>query len=318
MDPLAHLLGGLHAEGAFTLRAQFDPPWGIDVRDEAALTLIAVLSGSARLRHAGRDELLRAGDLALVQGAQPYVVSDAAGSSPTVRILPDNRCVDLAGRPVTESMSHGLRTWGNAGSGEDALLIGVYQSIGEVGRLLTRALPAALVVREERHVSDVVALMEREIAWDAPGQLSLLDRLLDVVLVGAVRSYAVRASGSPISYLTTRDALVAAALELMHGRLAHPWTLDSLARAAGGSRATLNRRFRAEIGQAPMSHLAGLRLATAADLLRDPEITIASAAHEVGYATPFALSTAFKRHFGVSPRDYRAEAAAGDGGGRGS
>lgn len=58
-----------------------------------------------------------------------------------MRILPGNRCVDLAGSPVAESMSHGLRTWGNAGPGSDALLIGVYSSVGEVGRLLASALP---------------------------------------------------------------------------------------------------------------------------------------------------------------------------------
>ena len=310
MDPLTHLLGGLRAQGAFTLRAQFDPPWGLSVRDGAALTVIATLTGRATLCHGGSEEQLQAGDLALVQGTQPYVVSDAHGSAPTVRILPDNRCVDLEGRPIAESMSHGLRTWGNASSGTDALLIGVYQSVGEVGRLLTRALPAALVVRGENQVSDVVALMEREIAWDGPGQLSLLDRLLDVVLVGTVRSYAARSNGSLLSWLTTPDTVVGTALELMHERLAHGWTLDSLARAANASRATLTRRFTAEIGRPPISYLTSLRLATAADLLRTSEATLAAVAHEVGYATPFALSTAFKRQFGLSPRSYRAHALA--------
>ncbi len=315
MDPLTHLLSGLRAQGAFTLRAQFDPPWAIEVRDDAALTVIAVLSGSVRLRQDGTDEPLQTGDLALIQGATPYVVSDAHGTSPTVRILPGNQCVDLAGRPVAQSMSHGFRTWGNADSGRDALLIGVYESIGEVGRLLTRALPAAFIVREESRVSDVVALMEREIALDAPGQSGLLDRLLDVVLVGAVRSYALRAGASPISALTTRDALVGTALELMHAELARGWTLDSLARATGGSRATLNRRFKTTIGQPPMAYLTTIRLAMAADLLREPGTTVAQAAHAVGYATPFALSAAFKRQLGLSPRDYRTANAADRGAG---
>lgn len=305
VDPLTDLLAGPRARGAFTLRAQFDPPWGIDVRDDAPLAVVAVLTGAVRLRYGGCDEPLQAGDVAVVQQAERYAVSDADGSAPTVRILPGNRCVDLAGSPVAESMSHGLRTWGNAASGRDALLIGVYPSVGEVARLLTHALPPAFVVRGDSNVGDVVALMEREIAQDAPGQGSLLDRLLDVMLVSAIRSHATQASGSPSSWLTTRDPMVAAALDLLHQDAARSWTLDSLARAVRGSRATLSRRFAAEVGEPPMAHLTRLRLATAADLLRDPETTVTSVARRVGYATPFAFSAAFKRQYGTSPRDYR-------------
>jgi len=308
VDPLTDLLAGPRARGAFTLRAQFEPPWSIDVQDDAPLTVVAVLTGTARLRHGGADEPLQGGDVAVVQGPQPYVVSDGEGTAPTVRILPGNRCVDLTGRPVAESMSHGLRTWGNAACGSDALLIGVYSAHGEVGRLLTRALPPWLVVRGDDHLGRVVALMGREIALDAPGQGSLLDRLLDVVLVSAIRSYATQSPGRPGSWLTTRDPLVTAALELMHEDSARGWTLESLARAVRGSRATLSRRFAAEVGEPPMGHLTRLRLAMAADLLSDPEATVASAARSVGYATPFALSAAFKRQFGASPRDFRAAA----------
>jgi AraC-like DNA-binding protein len=305
VDPLADLLAGPRARGAFTLRAQFETPWSIDVQDDAPLTVIAVLTGTARLRLDGVDEPLRPGDVAVVQGPQAYVVSDGQGTAPTVQILPGNHCVDLDGRPVAESMSHGLRTWGNAAGGDDVLLIGVYSSVGEVGRLLTQALPPWLLVRGDSHVGEVIRLMGREIALDAPGQGSLLDRLLDVVLVSAIRSYATEAPGPSGSWLTTRDPLVTAALDLMHEDPTRRWTLESLARAIRGSRATLSRRFAAEVGEPPMGHLTRLRLAMAADLLSDPETTVASAARSVGYATPFALSAAFKRQFGASPSEYR-------------
>lgn len=59
-----------------------------------------------------------------------------------------------------------------------------------------------------------------------------------------------------------------------------------------------------------MSYLTGLRLARAADLITAAETTVASVARTVGYATPFALSTAFKRHFDVSPRDFRTASTA--------
>ena len=85
----------------------------------------------------------------------------------------------------------------------------------------------------------------------------------------------------------------------------HPWTVAELAAAGGVSRAAFARRFTDVVGEPPMTFLTGWRLALAADLLREPGATLATVARQVGYSTPFALSTAFKRAYGVSPRDHR-------------
>ena len=85
--------------------------------------------------------------------------------------------------------------------------------------------------------------------------------------------------------------------------------MASLAAATGVSRAALARRFTGLVGEPPMAFLTGWRLALAADLLRDPDATVQSVARQVGYASPFALSTAFKRARGVSPREHRAVSA---------
>ena len=60
-----------------------------------------------------------------------------------------------------------------------------------------------------------------------------------------------------------------------------------------------------------MAYLTRWRILLAADLLLDPDATVASVAPRVGYGTPFALSAAFKREMGASPRDYRTRAVAG-------
>ncbi|MFF9527285.1 helix-turn-helix domain-containing protein [Streptomyces achromogenes] len=41
------------------------------------------------------------------------------------------------------------------------------------------------------------------------------------------------------------------------------------------------------------------------ELLRDPDLSVANIAQEVGYSGPFALSAAFKRERGVSPQEFR-------------
>ena len=101
------------------------------------------------------------------------------------------------------------------------------------------------------------------------------------------------------------DPLAGPALRLIHDDPAHPWTVAALAAKAGSSRAAFARRFTALVGEPPMTYVAGWRIALAADLLRTSEITVETIAHQVGYANAFALSVAFKRIRGVSPKQYR-------------
>ncbi len=58
-----------------------------------------------------------------------------------------------------------------------------------------------------------------------------------------------------------------------------------------------------------MSFLTGWQLALAGDLLRQPGATVGAVARQVGYGSPFALSTAFKRVYGVSPHEHRVRSA---------
>jgi AraC-like DNA-binding protein len=90
-----------------------------------------------------------------------------------------------------------------------------------------------------------------------------------------------------------------------------------LARVAGVSRASLARRFAALLGEGPMTYLATLRMSLSADLLDDPEATVASVAAAVGYRDEFAFSTAFKRLRGLTPSAHRARLTAPEGSARG-
>jgi AraC-like DNA-binding protein len=153
----------------------------------------------------------------------------------------------------------------------------------------------------------LTTLLGVELARDEPGQEAVLDRLLDLLLITALRAWFARPEAAPPAwYAAHADPVVGRALQLLHHNPAHPWTVAALAAATGVSRATLARRFTELVGEPPMAFLTGWRLALAADLLRDPEQTIGAVARQVGYGSPFALSTAFKRARGVSPRDHRA------------
>ncbi|GAA1142701.1 AraC-like DNA-binding protein [Kitasatospora gansuensis] len=307
MDALAGLLAGPRARGAFLLRSVLAPPWAIRVEDRAPLTLVTPVRGTAWiLPDHGAPVRLATGDVAIARGPEAYVLADSPDTPPRVVIHPDQSSTTPDGAELCETMALGTRTWGDTPDGPDVLISGTYQLRGEVSRGLLDALPPLLVVAADSWHSPLIDLLGEEIGRDRPGQDAVLDRLLDLLLIATLRTWLARPeSDASAWYRAHTDPLVGHALRLLHGDLAHPWTVAGLAAEVGVSRAALARRFAELVGEPPMSYLTGRRLALAADLLHDPAATLGSVAHQVGYRSPFALSTAFKRVHGISPQQHR-------------
>ncbi|CAG6396229.1 AraC family transcriptional regulator [Streptomyces cocklensis] len=321
MDALANLLDGPRARGAFLLRSVLTPPWSIRIADRAPLTLVHMVRGDAWIRtDDGRARLLRPGDIAVIRGPEPYVVAGDRETEPQIVIRPGQVSTDVEGNELCEQMDLGVRTWGDdpdgvggiRGGAEEpspasaVMISGTYQMRGEVSSRLLSALPQVLVLAGDAWSSPLPALLSEEIVRDEPGQEVVLDRLLDLLLIAVLRTWFARPeAAAPAWYAAQSDPVVGPALRLLHDDPARPWTVADLAARTGVSRAALGRRFTDLVGEPPMAYLTGWRLALAADLLREPDTTIASVARRVGYGSPFALSAAFKRVRGVSPQQYR-------------
>ncbi|WP_189044461.1 AraC family transcriptional regulator [Micromonospora sonchi] len=307
MDAIGGLLDGPRAQGAFLLRSILTPPWSIAIKDEAPLTLVAMVRGDAWIVS---DETaavrVDSGDVAIIRGTGPYTVADDPATKPQAIIHPGQRCTTPDGQELFETTQLGVRTWGNSLDGPTMLLTGTYTMQGAVSQRLLNALPPLLVVPRKSWESPLIPLLAAEIVKDAPGQEAVLDRLLDLLLIATLREwFAQPGAKAPAWYKAHGDPVVGRALQLLHNNPAQPWTVASLAAKAGVSRAALARRFTALVGEPPMSYLTEWRLALAADLLREPGATVGAVAHRVGYGSSFALSTAFKRRRGVSPRQHR-------------
>ncbi|HEY8547104.1 MAG TPA: AraC family transcriptional regulator [Acidimicrobiales bacterium] len=316
MDELVGFLDGPRARGAFLLRMLMSPPWSVRIEDRSPLSLVAVVRGSACIvRDDGEVVRIAPGDIALIRGPEPYLFADDPATPPQVVIHPGQRCTTLDGEDLSESMGLGVRTWGNDPDGGSVVLVGVYEQRTAIGGRLVDALPPQVVVPGEAASERLVGILADEIGRDEPGQATVLDRLLDLLLVGALRAWFSRPDAeSPAWYRAYADPVVGQALRLLQHEPARPWTVASLAAELGVSRAALARRFTELVGEPPMTFLTNWRLALAADLLREPGATVGAVAHEVGYGSAFALSTAFKRVRGVTPQAHRRAALAGVGG----
>ncbi len=308
MDELTAVLDGPRAQNAFVVRSVLAPPWGIRIEDEAPLTLVAVVRGAVWIRFDdGEVGVARAGDAAIVRGDAPYEVADAPDTPATIVIHPDNRCTTLDGIELKETMTLGVRTWGTGDHPDATVMItGAYPLSGDLDHRLLATLPRRIHLPAGRVESAIVELLGREIDKDQPGQQAVLDRLLDLLLISSLRTWFDDVGEqAPRWYRAYRDPLVGPALRLMHERPADPWTVASLATAVGCSRAVFARRFTELVGQPPLRHLTEWRLSLAADALAEPGVGLAAVASQVGYASPYALSNAFKRVRGMSPADYR-------------
>ncbi|WP_328437916.1 AraC family transcriptional regulator [Streptomyces sp. NBC_00444] len=307
MDALAGLLEGPRARGAFMIRACFEPPWAIRIEDRAPLTVMLMVRGAACiLPDAGEPVRLTPGDLAIARGPDPYTCADAPGTAPQALILPGQECRYPDGRSLNGSMDLGVRTWGDRLDGSAVMLIGTYPMQGEISGRLLDALPPLITLTSDVWQCPLTPLLMEEIVRDEPGQDVVLDRLLDLLVIAALRAWFSRPDAeAPAWYRALADPVVGRVLRLVQDDPAHPWTVASLAAKAGVSRAALARRFTDLVGEPPMSYLTGWRLALAADRLRTTDDTIAAIARHVGYGSAFALSSAFKRVYGVSPQEHR-------------
>ncbi len=307
MDVISGLLDGPRAQGAFLLRSLLEPPWSLRIQDEAPLTLVALVRGHAWVIFDDAEPIrLDAGSVAITCGTDRYTVADSPETKPQIIIHPGQRCTTPDGFDLHEAMSLGVRSWGNSRTGSTVMLTGTYQFEGEVSRRLLAALPTRLALDAAALDSPLVEILASEITRDAPGQAAVLDRLLDLLLITTLRTWFNRAeANAPAWYHSHGDAVVGPAVRLLQHNPSHSWTIASLAAEIGVSRATLARRFTEVMGEPPMTYLSSWRLTLAADLLKEPDASVTSVARALGYASPYALSTAFKRTRGISPIQHR-------------
>ena len=306
MDSLGALLDGPRARNAFLLRATMAPPWSLRIDDEAPLAVLAVVRGEAWITPPDAPPTrLGPGDVGLARWHGAYLVADPLDTPVQVVVREGDRCQTLAGEPLDQVLRHGVRSWGNDPDGGDVMLIGTYHEEGELSGRILATLPSLAVIRADEWDTPLLAVLEAELEREDIGQSAVLDRLLDLVLVTALRIWLGRPDAeAPGWYLAMGDPVVGDALRLLQDDPAAPWTVASLAAEVGVSRAALARRFTELVGEPPMTYLTSWRLGLAADRLREPGATVGSVAADVGYGNAFAFSTAFKRHCGVSPRQH--------------
>lgn len=299
-DPLAQVIGLLQPRTVFSKAISGAEPWAVSYSAFGHPGFCAVIEGRCRLAVDGAPPaLLSEGDFVLLPATPAFILS---GLHPARPRRMDPR---MEAGPGTD-IRHGRRD-GPA----DVRLQGGYFVFGAPdAALIVSLLPAMIHIHGEARLTTLVRLLGEEAREERAGRDLVLSRLVEVLLVEALRSMQGR-TASPGLLRGLGDARIAVALRRMHGRLDHPWSVESLAREAGLSRSGFFDRFTRAVGLRPMEYLMSWRMAVAKDLLRAGGLALDEVARRVGYGSAGTFSTAFSRHVGLPPGRFARAAEAG-------
>ena len=274
-DPLSEVIALLQPRTVFSKRISGAGRWGVRYSDFGQPSFCAVLEGSCRLAVEGQSALTRP------TRVDPKLMLSPAGE-----------------------VRHGTR----GGKPDVRLLGGYFVFDSPDASLLVSLLPALIHVRGIKRLSTLVQLVAEESSKQQPGRDLVLTRLVEVLLIEALRSTS--GQDAPPGLLRgLADARLAPAMQQMHGHVARPWTMAQLAKKAALSRSAFFERFTRAVGLPPMEYLLAWRMTVAKDLLRRQDIGLGEVAERVGYSSASTFSTAFSRYVGQPPSRYARAAA---------
>ncbi|WP_028228500.1 AraC family transcriptional regulator [Paraburkholderia ferrariae] len=297
IDPMAEVVMLLQPSARFSKLVMGASPWRISRSDAGEPFYGVILEGGCRIAIDEHEPIeLLSGDFVLIPAAYGVAMSSLKPPPPGVETAAPVALgngefrIGPADRPIDTRMMAGHC---NFGSPDASLLVSL--------------LPHIVHVRGEQRLATLVQLVREESREQRPAREVVLSRLLEVLLIEALRS-AAGTSASPGLVRGLADGRLAAAIRGMHERPAHAWTIAELAKEAALSRSTFFERFNRAVGIAPMEYLLAWRMALAKDLLRRNAGRIAEIAERVGYSSASTFSVAFARHVGRPPAQYAREA----------
>lgn len=302
-DGLSGLLREVNVRSTVYCLSDFSAPWGFRVENSPVTKFHVLLSGTAWLSASDKAPVsLSSGDLVLLPGGDAHTIADQLDSP--VRQLD----AILAEHPVDTA---GRLAYGGDGAAA-RLLCGGFELGQALPDEFAGILPPLLVLDAQtgitRWLEPLFALFKEEAQASTPGASAIFAKLADVFLTQVLRNYLAAADTGPGLLRPARpDPDIARVLKLARAQLEARWTVGSLATAAGMSRTSFNSRFRAVVGEPPMSYLTRQRLSRAAGYLSTTSKSVRQIARLVGYDNEASLTKAFRRAFGRPPGQYRRE-----------
>lgn len=302
MDPLSDVIALLRPNTAISKPITGRGHWGVRYAAYDAPGFTIILKGACWIAFEGEQPLkLEKGAFLLLPATPAFTLS----SHPAIACEPRD--------PMDVPVRHGEQE----GEADFESLGGTFRIEAANAPLLLALLPRMIHVppSEGRSVRfrRVIDLIMEECSGDEPGKDMILRRLLEVLLIEALRLRGVATDDDRAGLLNgMRDPALARVLGAMHADVRADWTVAGLARIAGQSRSAFAARFGAVLGCGPIEYLVRWRMALAKDALLRGTKTLDRIADEIGYESASAFSTAFRKRLGCPPGKFARSSSAAE------
>jgi len=292
IDPLAEIVSMLQPSLPFSKAASGSGYWRVDGAGDGNPFFAVILEGSTRLSINDQPDIrLEADDFVLIPAAYTFTMSSDEeadeGEDPlrVTKIGDETRHGDPSGQPNMR------------------VLIGRLAFEAPDTTLVFALLPCLLLIRGQARLTNLVRMIREEAKSDRAAKDIVLERLLQLLLIEALRSDAAGLE-APGLLRGLADRQLGPVIRLLHEAPSKAWTVDELASAATLSRSVFFDRFQKQTGMAPMEYLLSWRMALAKDMLRRRDGGIKEIARRVGYGSASAFSVAFSKFTGLPPSQY--------------
>ena len=317
MDAFSEILSGVKLSGAVFFSAEFSAPWGFSapaskviaeqVAPSAAHLVLyhLLIDGTAFVEmDGGQSVVLVPGDVVIFPHGDPHNMSSGKATRPP---FPN---YGISSKIKARDLSP-LRA---GGSGSVSKFVCGYMTCDpHLSRPILNGLPSVFKVNVRADSAghwletSILHLVEEAVSGRV-GSEAMLAKLSEALFVDTLRRYVDGLPEQQNGWLAgARDPVVGRSLALLHGRVAHPWTIADLADEVGISRSALVERFSRYLAEPPMAYLTRWRLQLAAESLQKTSRGIADIATDIGYQSEAAFSRAFRREFGQPPGRYRSD-----------
>jgi AraC-like DNA-binding protein len=303
LDPLTETVRLLRPKALTWKQAEQAGDWTLRFPGHAGMSFCLIAAGSCRLEMAGHQpRLLDQGDYLLLAAPPAWTLGHAEAVTSV-----DFEAPHASPDPHPTSQP----SWANRGDTRTVTrLIGGHFGFDDANAdLITTLVPAIAHIRSSEpgatRLRSMLGLVDEEASSDRPGRTVVLERLLEIMLVEAIRHTSDSCGEVRHGLLAgLADRQLAAALRALHDDIRRQWTVAQLADVAGSSRSVFAERFNRIVGMPPIDYLTQWRMALAKDALRSGAGRLNEIAFACGYQSASAFSTAFSRVVGCSPARY--------------
>jgi len=302
MDILADILKTAGLKKRILRQNASDGPWAMRFPCSHSMGFHVVTQGEAWLWSGGKEspQQLKRGTIAFMARGTPHFISSHRDPALLETAEPAEICQHFE-KPQTPSQNAPLVSMVN----------GAYQLWNEPIHPLFRELPEWVIIQSEQlsyadALQHALQLLALEQGAPSLGSEAIVSGLLDILFHLILRRILDReATPNHTWSKAVKDPALNQALQLMHGKPSHDWSLEELAVAVGLSRSGFALRFKQVLGDTPHHYLTTLRILQAMERLNESDEKLENVAQAVGYQDAFAFSKAFKKAVGLSPKAFR-------------